>query len=444
MPQLDLERAQGMLKIRYQDPYFNQMVLHTRLLDKINKSSQIKQGPDGKYTELSNMFGGPEGNGFRSSNGNLPVPGAATFVNGRVYMKTQLHVCQMNRAAMARAVRGKSAFADWAEVTLKPSAKIAAHELDRALVGFGAGAICRIDGSPSATSIPIDAPYGLANDTKGWLPGIRRGMRLVAAPSVDGTGIRSGGKSILVISVNKGGNSGGGTISTSDVPSDWADNDYLFRGDDLGNNAPEDGSEVEPMGLLGMIDDGTQLPVFQNIDRNTYDEWKAQMLDANAFSSGAPTENLFMKAYDDVMEIGGGQVDVFCSTLTIFRAAFKQFVTAAAGIQRTAGQGGTYQAGANRLQIRVPMGDSLVDLVAYPKMAPGKAFGLDLSTIWRYHLESGAFEWVDWTGSMFHQVSVGLAAKDAVWFYGRNELEFGCTNPQANIQIYGISEAAGV
>lgn len=433
---MDMDAIAGGLKINYQEPMFNQVVTHSKLVDLFNLNSNVKQGEQGKYIELSNMFGAPEGGGWRSENANLPVPGNPTFVNGRVRLKKYLHVVQMTRNAMANAKKSKAAFADWGDMTLKPAAKVIAADLDRVAIGFGAGCLCRIDGTPS-TTMPIDAPYGLANNTKGWLPGLRRGMKVVFSPNIDGVGLRSNGQSSTILSVTKSGNSGGGTLSLDRIPADALDNDYLFRGDDYGSNAPEAGIETEAMGLLGHIDDGTILDTHQNISRGTYDEWKSQAIDASAAPySGDPKEILFLRMADDASELGGGEVSHFVTTMSIFRGAFDE-------LKSTGGYGahqdpGNLKGGAKGIKYWI--GDRMVELRAFPKMPVGRIFGIDASTLYRYHLKSGAFEWVDWTGSMFHQVGVGGAVKDAVWFYGRVELEYGCSAPQQNVVATGIDE----
>ena len=436
---IDMDTFANMLKVNYEEPFHNQIVVFSKVMDVMKGNFKVKQGAQGKYIESTNLFGGPEGGGWRSANANLPVPGNPTFVPGRVKLKTYLHTIQINRAAMANAMRGPAAFADWGEVTLKPAARLVAADLDRCFIGFGSGALCRIDGSPASSAIPIDSPYGLPGNTKGWLPGIRRGMRIVAASDIDGTGMRSNGKSMLVLSVTKSGNSGGGSIKVDTLLPDLADNDYLFRGDDQGSNAPEDGTEVEMMGIMGHVDDGTLVPVHQNIDRTIYDEWKAQFIDGSAAPyNGDAIEDLFNRLSDDVLELGDGELSHILTTLTIVRGAYKELRTARGGFGGSDSGGQKQRMGAKGITIWV--GDREVEIRGLPKMPPGRIYGLQASDFERYHLKSGSFEWVNWTGSMFHQVVLGGAIKDAVWMYGRVEIETGCHAPQHQIFVTGVDE----
>ncbi len=439
MATFNTQVADALLKTVYQDPLFDSVVLFSRVIDLFEQNSNVQEGPQGKFVQLAHMFGYNEGVGSRSEDGFLPVPGNPTFVNGRVTLKKTLAVAQMTRNIMANAVKSRAAFADWAEVELTKTERGLRADLDRQVIGFGMAALCRVDGSPVAGSsgtVPIDAPYGLPSDTKGWLPGIRRGMRIVAGPDLDSATLRAGGASAVVLTVSKSANGGGGQLTCDNVPSAWADNDYIFRGDDLGNNAPESGVEVEMQGLLGMVDDGTVLETFQNISRTSFDEWKAQVVDASASPySGAADETLFMRMADDADELGGGMVDVLATSLAAFRNAYIQLRTDHAGFG-TGPAGGKKKGG--HKGIAFDLGDRTVELRALPKMPPGRVFALTTATLYRYHLSG--FEWDDTTGSIWKQVAVGQGIKDAWYAYGRTEMECGCSDPQQNAVATGLSE----
>lgn len=441
MTTFSTQAADAMLKTVFQDPMFDGVVTHSRVIDLFEQNSNVKEGPQGKYIELSEMFGYNEGVGARSQEGFLPIPGNPVFVNGRVTLKKILAVAQMYRNVMANAVKSRAAFADWAEVELTKTERALRADLDRQAIGYGAGILCRIDSASPDITLDIDAPYGLASNTKGWLPGLRRGMTIVAGPNADGTALRSNGQSCTILTVSKSGNSGGGTLTLNQDPAllGWAQNDYIFRGDDLGNNAPVDGIEVELMGLLGMIDDGTILDTLQNISRGSYDEWKAQVVDASAAPySTLAAEILFMKMSDDADELGDGDITHFLTSKAVFRNAFVQ-------VMKQLGYGAKETGPSNQKMgskgIQVFLGDRTVEIRAFPKMPIGRVFGLDRSTLMRYHLSG--FEWDDTTGSIWKQVAVGQGIKDAWYAYGRTEMELGCTAPQRNVVATGLSEAIG-
>lgn len=431
-----------MLKIDFEDPMWDSVVKHSKVEDLFEQNSNVITTPTGRYVETVNMIGYNEGVGARPADrGYLPVPGNPTFVNGRIKLKKTLAVAQMTYFVMKQAVKSKAAFAGWAEVELTKTERGLRADLDRQTLGYGSGIVCQIDGAPAAgppATIPIDNPYGLLSDVKGWLPGIGRGTNLVAGPNPDGSGLRAGGQSTQVLSLNKSANAGGGQLTVTIIPAGWVDNDYLWRGDDVDNAAPHQGVEVETGGLLGFVDDGTILPLLQNIDRTLIDEWKAQVIDGSlAPYSGAATDILFMRACQDVYELGGGDVDVFLTTTAIFRNAFFQF-RAVQGGYLTNGPAAQGEMHGGAKGITVWIGDQQVEIRAVPKLFPGYALGLDTSTLQRHSLEN--FEWDDTVGSTFRQVADGGAIQDAFYAYGRVIQEKSIRDPQKCVLIKKLSE----
>lgn len=435
---IDTTVLDAMLKVVTDGPLLDTVVTHSKVLDIFEQNASVLEGPNGRYVEQAVLVGYNESVGARGEHGAIPIPGSPAVINGRVKLKKVFASAQMTRNIMATAVKGKAAFANWAEVELVKTERALRSELDRMAIGFGAGAICRLDGAPSGSTLNIDAPYGLPGNEKGWLPGLRRGMRIVFGPNIDGTGLRSNGKSVLILSVNKTANGGGGSLTVQGTVSDWADNDYVFRGDDFGNNAMENGVEVEPMGLLGIVDDGDILQVFQNIDRSDIEEWKALIIDGSAapYSTNA-TEGLLQRATMDAMELNDAETSHILTTFAIWRNLYNH-LKAQNGFGAQENKRGKLVVGAKGIETWA--GDRLVEVRAVPKLPTGKMMGLDASTLRRFHLSD--FQWDDTTGSIFKQVQNGQYVKDEFWAYGRTEIEFGCWNPMKNWRVDGISEAA--
>lgn len=436
----DLTAADAMLKVVSDDAMFDSIVTFSQVIDLFEQNSNVTEGPTGRYVELSNMFGGNEAVGARSESGFLPVPGNPTFVNGRIKLKKTLAVSQMTWDVMKQAVRSKAAFADWADVELTKTERAMRDDLDRQAIGYGAGILCRIANVAFGTNqISLKDPYGFANTTKGWLPGIRRGMSIVAGPNVDGSGLRNNGEAALVLSVDKKAASLAGVLTLDHVPGTWANSDYLFKGDDLGSNAPVNGIEVEMIGLEGLIDDGTNMTVLQNIDRTLYPEWKSQVTDASASPySGLAKDTLFMQMNDDVIELGGSTgLTHICVTRAVFRNIYVQIRGTAFGGFGAALTPEDLRVGAKG--IKVWLGDRQVEIRGLTKLFPGRAFGIDRSVLRRFHLQG--IEWEDITGSIWKQVAVGSGIKDAFYAYCRNVMELACSDPQKCAKASGLSEA---
>jgi hypothetical protein len=440
---IDTTVLDAMLKVVTDGPLMDTVVTHSKVIDIFEQNSNVLEGPAGRYVEQAVLLGYNESVGARGEHGAIPIPGSPTVINGRTKLKKIFASAQMTRNIMATAVKGKAAFAGWAEVELVKTERGLRSELDRMCIGFGAGAICRIDGSPTTSgntsTIPIDAPYGLPGNEKGWLPGLRRGMRVVFGPNIDGTGLRSGGKSVLILSVNKAANAGGGQLSAQGLIPDLADNDFVFRGDDFGSNVMENGVEVETQGLLGMNDDGGIVKVYQNIDRSNIDEWKALVIDGSAAPyAGNTTEGLIQRVGMDAGELNDAETSHVLTTFAIWRNLYNQLKTTQGGFGSNESKSGNLTVGAKGISAWI--GDRLVEVRAVPKFPVGKIMGLDASVLRRFHLSD--FQWDDTTGSIFKQVQNGQYVKDEFWAYGRTELEFGCWNPMKLWRIDNLSESA--
>lgn len=437
----DTAVADAMLKIVFQDPLFDSVVTHSQVIDLYEQNDRVQEGPQGRFVQRAHMFGYNEGIGARSENAFLPLPGTPTFVNAEVRLKKTLAIAQMTRNVMANAVKTRAAFADWAEVELDKTVVALRADLDRQVIAFGAGILARVDDAAPDTTLGIDSPYGQPFATKGWQPGIRRGMRIVFGPNSDGSALRDNGKSATILSVDKNANLGGGELTLDALPSGVLDNDFIFRGDDLGNNAPEDGVEVEMVGLLGQIDDGTIVDTYQNISRTTFPEWRSQFVDASvAPFSGNASELLVMRLSDDASELGGGEPDFALMSTGVWRNLFTQIRTQLGFGSLTGPENFIGGAKTGRMKgIKYWIGDRSIELRAVPKWPLGRMVVVDTSTLYRYHLSG--FEWDDLTGSIWKQVGVGQGIKDAWFAYGRTEMELGNIDPQKSAFATGLDES---
>jgi len=75
--------------------------------------------------------------------------------------------------------------------------------------------------------------------------------------------------------------------------------------ENIRDNAPSDGKEM--MGLRGIVDDGTDLTTFQNLDASSKRIWRATRIDA---SSANLTSDLLQRLIDDVAITGGDEPDL--------------------------------------------------------------------------------------------------------------------------------------
>ena len=427
----------GLLKERYPMLMYNTIVNRTEILDLFNEESSAKvwDGPDGKYYKLSDLMGGLQGIGSRLEDTYLPVSGSPIFINPLVKMKYHYARVDFTYQAMVNANAGDAAFADFGTAVLLPVVENLTDDLDRQACGYAAGILARYV-STSGLTISIDRPFGLTGATKAWL-NVKAGMSIVFGPNADGSALRSAGAPAKVLTVDPTGNSGGGTALLDFLPSDVLANDYIFRGDEQGANIPINGEEPEMMGIEGMVDDGTVLDTLENVSRASVFEWKSLVINAaNAPYSAAFTEGLALRIMTDSRTLGGGKVNVIVCSHDVGRQAYNAirvlggFASSRDGSKVTGGYSG--------VTIETPMGPITIRSVA--RVAPGRAYGLDTSTLGRAKIGNG--DWVDTFGGIFHQQQVGGAIKDAGFAYYRVPCQLFCTDPKKSVKATGISEVA--
>jgi len=420
---------QAALKIIFDRTLINNVVYDSELLDLMEMGGGVQQErtTGGRYIETAQLFNLPAGIGARGEDDYIPVPSGPTIVNSRVSLKKILGSVEMSADTMKKVRSDEGAFVDWADRALPSLVERLVNELDRMLLGYGAAIKARVNAATPATNLVVDSAYGLelpaTNPLEDHLLQFLAGETLIASPNADGSTPRSG---VMTVSAVDFAN---GYIVVNALATGLADNDYLFPGDAAGNSAAK-----EPMGLLGIVDNGGVLATFQNIARATYPQWCSYVLDAQSApfaSSQVLTEKVVMYADDESFVRGGAKVD----TLIVSRQGLRQYWADLAG-DRTLNDPTNYTGGKGGLGIF--LGDRRVELRAPRKMPRTIAFGLTRSTFKRYMVHE--WEWNDLTGSLWRQVTDATGRKDAFWAYGSMYLEVGNSDPQKNFRIQNVSD----
>lgn len=433
--------ASTILKEKYPLLMYNMMTKFSQVLDLFSEQTgNLFEGPDGKGYKLSGLIGGLEGIGARLENEALPLDSANQNINPLLYLKYNYARITATYQARANLVGGDTAMANFNRAVIIPQMENLSTDLDRQACGTATGVLARIDGSPAA-AMPIDAPFGIAANTKGWTT-VRRGMSVVFGPNIDGSGLRSGGTAYKVLSVNPLGNAGGGIANLDGFPADALDNDFIFRGDELGVNTALGGTEREMMGLEGLIDDGTNISVIQNIDRSVVYEFSSNIIDATqAPYSNAFTTGLAMKLITDSQLIGSGTIRVLLCNNDVWRQGVGAFGGSSGfygGFGGAQDRGGMdVKSGADRYTVALPSGR--VEIRGVPRTAVGRLYGIDPSVLIKCRLGNG--EWVtNPDGGMWHQVQSGSTIKDSNYAIYRVPMNLGITDPRKCGKATGISE----
>lgn len=420
--QVDTVDLNNAMKIIFEDSIVNNVVTDTELLDLFEEDNNImrEETTGGRYIETAQYFGLPAGVGARHENDYIPVPNGPTIQNSRIYLKKVQGVVDMTGDVMKRVRSSEGAFLNWAQRALPDLVERLRHELDRMLLSYGAGIKARVNDAAPDTTLGIDAAFGLAGLTNQHLQFLE-GESVVFSAAATGDPLRDSGTSAEVTDIADDGTE----ITIDALPTGVADDDYIFPGDDSGfSGQGSSGSDREPMGLLGMVDDGTVLATFQNIVRANWKLWRSITHDAGA---GVLTEDVLTEVDDQVFVEGGGTPNAVVTSRTQIREYWKDLRA-----DRTLNDPRSYTGGKGE-DVGIFLGDRTVRLRVARKMPPELCFLLQTDTFKRWQL--GTFEWDDTTGAIWRQVTDATGRKDAFYAYGNMYLQMGCLHPRKNAKI---------
>ena len=425
---VDMDSA---MKIFFTDPIVNNVVTDTELLSVFleDNNVQVETTTGGRYIETAQYFQLPAGVGFRAHGEYIPEPDGPIIVNSRVYLKKVQGVVEMEGDVMERVRGNMGAYIDWMERALPDLLTRLNDTIDRALLGYGNGALARIDAAWDAvgqpTTIPVDRTFGVTGWTNAWLAFLQ-GMRIVASADADSDPLRNAGagQDAKITDVNPATSE----ITVDAVPAAWADNDFLFTGDGAGHSGQTAaGDDREIMGLAGMVDDGGILPTFQNLLRSSYRLWQAVEVDGTTgdFSSGVLSEDVFVFADDECFVLGGGRPNLIVTSRQGARSYWRELKQDRVFNDR-AQEGG-------KGPMSVQLADRRLPIKVARKMPPEVAYMLQTDTFKRWQLDSG--KWDDKTGAIWNRVTDGTGRKDAFYAVYNWYLQTGCLAPRKNVRI---------
>lgn len=434
----DRTAASNFLKTVYSEPIVDQLVRHTDCLDLFTQRSEAKHSRQGHHIEVSSYYQDPQGVGARAEGDYLPQPTNPAAVSNKIYLKYQYMLVQLTRQVMIDMERGPAAFANWATVTLQNIVKALKDDLDRQIVGIGAGAIGQVNENPIAVAdgaLTVDNAFGLTGVGKA-VHYFKQGQRIKFASSIMGTTLREAGVSYAVVeAVDFDGNE----IYLADqsgtrIPTNVANNDFIFRGDGAGNSAK--GSHArnkEIMGLLGHIDDGTNVAIYFGLNRSDrkYGFLKSQRINGSA-NGGNFTEAKIMKAYHRLRKHTGGMPTHLIGSYGVWRNFFNEVKGG-----RSLNDPRSYEVGAKGLIINI--GPARFELRIGNRIPDGHCFMLDTSTLERG--QTKGIDWDDTTGSIWKQVQDSTGVKDENFAFGSWFLETYNNSPWKSCMWHGLAES---
>lgn len=337
----------------------------------------------------------------------LPDAGVPVWDQSKTPIRGCFGTLRIDDPTMSASKNDKGAFAPALDRMVKNLKTAMLADMNRVMHGNGSG-VLTVCGTTSAATKVVTAAYPGVK----W---IRNGMKVDIRTISSGT-IVTDGSNILV---------SGRDPTVGDVHFDVPDvvttasTEAVYRAG---------ARRVEMMGIRGAIDRADP-PTgdFQGIDRATYAQWQATVLDNPQGTGGTVrtlTLDLMQQAMDESEITNTGKVSLIMTTAPIRRKYLDLLVSD----KRFVGGYMTLDGGFKALDY------DGIGMVADKDCYQGYMYFIDESTFGRYIMED--WGWLQKDGTIL-KWNTGYASYTAAY---RSYMELGCKNPSANTVIRDIDE----
>jgi hypothetical protein len=385
----------------------------------------------GRAVVSSIEVGRNEGSGWGSEMGSIPAAGKEAYTTKRVPMRYQYGRTNYSEQVLAQTQGEKAAFSPAFEQGQKSLVKGMAIERGRAIFGDGRGILAYQNGAESGATLTVDAPAGVAGAINGNKH--LRPNRVIAIINPATGAIRSS----AVHTIATRAAAGTSITTVGSVASAAADNDYVVSANSTAvTDAADTNFNKELMGLNGMIDDGTYVSTFHNVNRTTYPLYGATVIS----NAGAWSADLIQRAIDVAQMRGDGQI----TDLLMEPSTRRAYITSTEDQRRYIGadlsrpDSGTAAAKGGQLAFgSIPITED--KFCHY-----GVVYGIDMRNAGfkRYVMKPG--EWIEQSGSPMLMLGTGSTLQhgyECVYTIWDN---FDCDKPNVNFRIDGITVNAAI
>lgn len=282
-----ISNLSAILKEDYRDAIIEELNNDTPILNQFSKGDAEGLEVAGKYVVYPVHLGRNTGAGSAAEGDTLPVAGNQTFVDVNIYYKYTYGRFQVSRPLIKASAKSRGAFKKAMDIGMSGLVKDVSRVRNRELFGNGTGVLAKVAGTQttSATLTIKDAGGVPYNDSNGNPIGAGRYFQpndyVIFVRKADPTAaldadIVGSAVAMKISSISSDLN----TLTFS------ATTGITLNDGDLivmcpGQVATQCSINKEPMGLLGIIDDGTYLTTLHNISRSTYSQWKGTVRTIN-------------------------------------------------------------------------------------------------------------------------------------------------------------------
>lgn len=383
---MDLAAINPLLKDEYED-YIAELV-HTETVALDLFTDGDMSSADGRRVILpAHLRRDHAGIGFVGEGRQLPTPGAEQSGFYTIPFRKSAARFQVTKEAIDQAQTNRGSFTRTLTFIMDHLVENLTDIRNKAMCHYGADVLALVAAhTSSATTMTVDTPGGVALPT-----GVTNGSRFLQVGQIVAA-VRSGAIVANTPVTIAGISSDGTTVTIGANSADMEDGDVLVRAGSSTITSVEDTSWYQaPMGLLGMIDDGTYVSDYFGLNRGTWDVLKSYV-----FSSvGALSSDILQQGIDVAYARGRGKLSKFLCE----QAVRRQVLALREGDIRYEGSGNVNPDAGSKMGHRgSTITWSEIPILVDYNFPYGMLLGIDDSTLMKYQVVPGKFE--DWGGSV--------------------------------------------
>ena len=369
-----------------------------------------------------------QGIGAYAESGSFPTPGRNSYTSVSIPMRYVGGRIRLTSQAMKHSASSKGAFAAAYQQEQDGLVEGFVNEFGRMVWSDGRGVLALVSVDTTTTTLNVDSPGGAAGAINGTRF-LNVGELITFVAPLTGALVASADETIVAVA------STGLTATTgSTLASAIADNDYVVRANVAGVSDVSGTSYAkEPMGLRGLVDDGTYVATLHGVNRTTYPIFASTLIGSASAPVGALSADVIQRGLDVAEQRGGGNIDLFACHHAVRRAYLQlmddgrryaggDLMSPDAGTRAAKGRNMTF----GGIEIEV---DKYADYNVF--------YGLDTSTLVRFVEVPG--EWINDDGAILRPVGVGATFTDEweaayrIWQNFHNEY------PNKSFKLEGVT-----
>ncbi len=421
----------AMLKEHYMDKVPELVNQKIAVHEHFSKRSGAEFSADGRQVTYPMHVGRNSGVGAIGERGQLPTAGAQQYVSVSIPFRFNYGRIEITSQAMKQSMTSKGAFRKAIDEEITRAGKDVGREKNRQLWGFGQGTLAFVNHAAGGGIITASATATVEVDAPGGVAGADNGTRFIRKGDIlafiTGGAIESYGTVVSITS---------SSAMVVNLAQNVSDNAKIVRLSSITAPALIDCAyNNEPMGLLGMIDDGSFVATYMGVSRTAYPILKSNVVAASALDvSSYLTLGGIQAMYDLADQTGNGTIKTMWCHHSVRREYLSQLQTFRRYNDANAkSPDGGFKGSALEADITFSEKPMKVD-----RDCPyGMLFGIDDSSMFRYVLAEG--EWADDDGKILLRV----AGQDAYEARFRVFDNYMCDRPNTCFAIKGIALRAG-